>query len=174
MESTNKDQAKPVDGGEAAEKKLYLDEPTGEMVSKNELKKRQTLRKKEEEKKKKEEEKKKKDEEKKEEMKGKPQPAHKQNDEELDPTQYTNNRKAFIDNLRTEGKNPYPHKFDRTHRIDDLVKHFEPLPIEKGVFLEDQLVRVTGRAMSIRAAGPKLVFIDLNGDDAKIQIMATE
>ena len=27
--------------------------------------------------------------------------------------------------------------------------------------------------MSIRAAGPKLVFIDLNGDDAKVQIMAT-
>ena len=47
------------------EKKLYLDEPTGDMVSKNELKTRQKLRKKEEEKKKKDEEKKKKEEEKK-------------------------------------------------------------------------------------------------------------
>jgi len=44
---------------------------------------------------------------------------------------------------------------------------------EKGVFLEDQLVSVTGRVMSIRAAGPKLVFIDLTGDDFKIQVMAT-
>jgi lysyl-tRNA synthetase class 2 len=164
MESTNIDQAKATDAGEAAEKKLYLDEPTGEMVSKNELKKRQTLRKKEEEKKKKDEEKKKKEEEK----KDKPQAAHKQNDEELDPTQYTNNRKAFIENLRKEGKNPYPHKFERTHRIDELVKHFEPIPIEKGIFLEDQLIRIAGRIMSVRAAGPKLVFIDLHGDDAKI------
>ena len=139
------------------------------MVSKNELKKRQTLRKKEAEKKIKDEEKKKMMEEK----KDKPQAAHKQNDEELDPTQYTNNRKAFVESLRQEGKNPYPHKYERTHRIDDFVKHFEPLPIEKGVFIEDQLVRVTGRIMSVRAAGPKLVFIDLTGDDAKIQIMAT-
>jgi len=27
--------------------------------------------------------------------------------------------------------------------------------------------------MSIRAAGPKLIFIDLHGDDHKVQIMAT-
>ena len=32
---------------------------------------------------------------------------------------------------------------------------------------------MTGRVMSIRAAGPKLIFIDLHGDDAKVQIMAT-
>ena len=53
MEPGNKDQEQPKpEGGAAAEdKKLYLDEPTGEMVSKNELKKRQTLRKKEAEKK---------------------------------------------------------------------------------------------------------------------------
>jgi lysyl-tRNA synthetase class 2 len=132
MEPAAKDQqAKPE--GATDEKKLYLDEPTGEMVSKNELKKRQTLRKKEEEKKKKEEEKKKKEEEK----KDKPVAAHKQNDEDLDPTQYTNNRKAFIDNLRGDGKNPYPHKFERTHRIDEFVKAFEPLPLDKGVFIED-------------------------------------
>lgn len=43
-----------VAGGE---KKLYKDDVTGEMVSKNELKLRQKLRKKEEEKKKKDEEK---------------------------------------------------------------------------------------------------------------------
>ena len=169
MEPANKDQQPKPEGGAAEEKKLYLDEPTGEMVSKNELKKRQTLRKKEEEKKKKEEEKKKKEEEK----KDKPVAAHKQNDEDLDPTQYTNNRKAFIDHLRADGKNPYPHKFERTHRIDEFTKEFDPKPLDKGIFIEDQIVKVTGRIMSIRAAGPKLVFIDLNGDDAKVQIMAT-
>lgn len=41
------------------------------------------------------------------------------------------------------------------------------------MFLEDVKVAVTGRVMSIRAAGPKLVFIDLVGDDHKVQVMAT-
>lgn len=34
-------------------------------------------------------------------------------------------------------------------------------------------MRVTGRVMTIRAQGTKLIFIDLHGDDAKVQIMAT-
>lgn len=51
MEPGNKDQQPKPEGGPGEDKKLYLDEPTGEMVSKNELKKRQTLRKKEAEKK---------------------------------------------------------------------------------------------------------------------------
>jgi len=44
---------------------------------------------------------------------------------------------------------------------------------EKGVFLEDQTVSVTGLVMSIRSSGPKLIFIDLQGDDAKVQVIAT-
>jgi lysyl-tRNA synthetase class 2 len=67
----------------------------------------------------------------------KDKPAHKQNVEDLDPTQYTNNRKAYIDHLRAEGKNPYPHKFERTHRIDEFTKEFDPKPLDKGVFIED-------------------------------------
>ena len=70
--------------------------------------------------------------------------------------------------IREEGKNPYPHKFDRTHRIDEFTKAFDPICIEKGVFFDDHKVALTGRVMSIRAAGPKLVFIDLHGDDAKV------
>lgn len=92
---------------------------------------------------------------------------------ELDPTQYTNNRRQYIQQLRSEGKNPYPHKFERTHRIDEFTVAFDPVCVEKGVFLEEHRVAVTGRVMSIREAGPKLVFIDLSGDDHKVQIMAT-
>jgi lysyl-tRNA synthetase class 2 len=80
-----------VAGGE---KKLYKDDVTGEMVSKNELKLRQKLRKKEEDKKKKDEEKKKKEEEK------KAAGGSKKNEVELDPTQYTENRKHYIESLR--------------------------------------------------------------------------
>lgn len=94
-------------------------------------------------------------------------------EEILDPTQYTNNRKQFVEKIRGEGKNPYPHKFDRSHRVDEFIKAFEGTRVEPGTFSEDQKVAVAGRVMSIRAAGPKLVFIDLTGDDAKVQIMAT-
>lgn len=41
------------------------------------------------------------------------------------------------------------------------------------MFLEDVTVSVTGRVMSIRGAGAKLVFIDLHSDDYKVQIFAT-
>jgi lysyl-tRNA synthetase class 2 len=126
----------------------------------SELKTRKKLREKEENKKAKEEEKAKKP------VGGSAKP--KVAEVELDPTQYTNNRKQFIQSLRDEGKNPYPHKFDRTHRIDELIKEFDPICVEKGVFIEDKKVSVTGRVMSIRAAGAKLLFIDLNGDDNKI------
>jgi lysyl-tRNA synthetase class 2 len=163
----HKDEAKAqAAAAQDGEKKLYLDEVTGEMVSKNELKTRKKLREKEEAKKKKEEEKA---------AKQPPATAGKAKapEEILDPTQYTNNRKQFVQKLRDDGNNPYPHKFDRTHRIDEFNKFFEPICVEKGVFLEDQKIAVTGRVISIRAAGPKLVFIDLTGDDHKVQIMAT-
>lgn len=42
----------------------------------------------------------------------------------------------------------------------------------KDVFLEDVVVAVTGRVMSIRGAGQKLVFIDLHSDESKIQVFA--
>jgi lysyl-tRNA synthetase class 2 len=52
--------------------------------------------------------------------KAEPKAAARKADEEekLDPTQYTQNRKNYVQALRDQGKNPYPHKFDRTHRID--------------------------------------------------------
>lgn len=136
-------------------------------LSNSEIKTRKKLRENEAKKKAKEEEKKKKEEE-----KG-PAKAKAVAEVELDPTQYTNNRKQYIQSIRDAGQNPYPHKFERTHRIDEFHKAFDVLIPDKGVFLEDQHVSVTGRVMSIRAAGPKLVFIDLTGDDFKIQVMAT-
>lgn len=39
-------------------------------------------------------------------------------EEELDPSKYTENRRNFIQAQRDMGRNPYPHKFSRTHRID--------------------------------------------------------
>lgn len=73
--------------------------------------------------------------------------------------------------MREQGKNPYPHKFSRTHRIDEVVAQFEPRcpPEAKGQYLDEE-VRLTGRVSAIRSAGKKLIFYDLYGDHAKIQI----
>lgn len=100
---------------------LVLDEVTGEMVSKNALKKLKAQRQKEEKAAKKAAEKKAKAEADAAANADKPK---KQNlaaafeEEEKDPSKYTDNRKNFVQAKRDTGENPYPHKFTRTHRID--------------------------------------------------------
>ena len=145
------------------EGKKVLDEVTGEYISKNELKKRQKLRKKEEEKKKKEEEKK---------QKAEAEGATATVEDELDPSKYAQNRRDWLQSRRDNGENPYPHKFQRTHRVDELLKEFDSQCVENGVFFEDKPVAITGRVLSLRGASKHLKFIDLTGDSAKVQIMA--
>jgi len=70
--------------------------------------------------------------------------------------------------VREKNENPYPHKFNRTHKLNEFFEQFNYKCVEKDVFLEDAVVAVTGRVMSIRAAGSKLIFIDLHGDEHKI------
>ena len=79
------------------------------------------MRKKEEDKKKKEEEKKKKEEEKKAAgggSKAKPEEV------EMDPAQYTESRKKWLQTTREAGNNPYPHKFARSLRIDQYCERY--------------------------------------------------
>lgn len=42
------------------------------------------------------------------------------------------------------------------------------MKIEPNTFLEDRTEALTGRIMSIRSAGAKLIFMDLHGDDFKV------
>jgi lysyl-tRNA synthetase class 2 len=61
----------------------------------------------------------------------------------------------------------------RTHRLDEFRKEFgERLPEEEKKFLEEE-VAVTGRVNTIRGYG-KLIFIDIVGDDAKVQILCSK
>lgn len=149
---------------ETKETKLYLDEPTGEMVSKTELKKRAKKR-----------ETDKKAEEKKLGQAQKNQTSEKKAavEEELDPSKFTENRKNWLQQQRDSGANPYPHKFQRSHRIDHFRTEFDSKIEEKGVFLEEVEVSITGRVHSIRSQGAKLLFIDLEGDQNKLQLMIT-
>lgn len=91
-------------------KKEYLDEETGEWVSKTELKKRNTARKNAAKAAEKAAAKKAKDA-----TAGEKKVAKKTEaaDEDLDPSKYTDNRKQYLQQLRDAGQNPYPHKFHR-------------------------------------------------------------
>lgn len=93
----------------------------------SEIKTREKLREKEEAKKKKEEEKK---------AKAASQPK-KEKEVELDPTQYTENRKQWIQSVRDKSENPYPHKFNRTHKLDEFHAAYDTKITEKSVFLEE-------------------------------------
>uniref|UniRef100_A0A7S0ZD52 Lysine--tRNA ligase n=1 Tax=Timspurckia oligopyrenoides TaxID=708627 RepID=A0A7S0ZD52_9RHOD len=98
--------------------------------------------------------------------------AAEKNEEELDPSQYTQMRKNTLARLSAEGIDPYPHKFFVTKSLPDFVNEFSGL--EPGSVKEDVIVSVAGRLYSKRPSGSKLYFYDLKADGAKIQIMSDE
>ena len=95
--------------------------------------------------------------------KGKP------DEEELDPTKYFENRKAWLEKKMNVGENPFPHKFKVTISLPDFIQKYNGIT-KKNEFLPD-VVQVAGRVYSIRKSGSSLIFYDLIGDDAKIQIL---
>jgi len=99
------------------------------------------------------------------------QSKKKTSEEDLDPTAYHENRSRAILNLKeSEGIEPYPHKFQTTHRIPDLVKEFVDKAVD-GERIEGATVAVAGRVNSVRGQG-KLFFYDIRGDGAKVQVMS--
>ncbi|KAL1858214.1 hypothetical protein VTK73DRAFT_7894 [Phialemonium thermophilum] len=128
--------------------KLHLDEVTGEMVSKTELKKRQKAREREAQKKDK--------------QAAKPQapsaaaaPSQpnfrdaEAQEKELTPNQYFEIRSKVVNELHAQGK-AYPHKFHSADR--DL--------------------QIAGRVYVRRSAGSKLFFYDIRSEGVKLQVLA--
>lgn len=147
--------------------KTYLDDVTGEQVSKTELKRRQKQRALEAKKAQK--------------AASAPAPAQKagkKKDElaDLNPNQFHEIRSRQIEELRENNYkdpsalNPYPHKFEVTKRLHDFVKEYDHL--KRDETLNDITVQVTGRIMTKREAGAKLRFYVLKGDGVEVQIMA--
>jgi lysyl-tRNA synthetase class 2 len=95
-----------------------------------------------------------------------------EDEEEIDPTKYLENRKKWIQSIKEKGDNPYPHKFEVSIRLPDFVKKYHPVTT-KGQFIESEIVSVSGRVNSIRSAGHGLVFYDVVSDDQKIQIFCS-
>lgn len=138
--------------------KTYLDEVTGEQVSKTELKKRQKAR---EQAKKKAEK-----------AAAKPAVATKgKRDDERTPNEYYEIRSAQINALRTtKAPNPYPHKFNVSIRIDDFVNKYRYL--NRGDELKDVKVSIAGRIHVKRESGTSLKFYVLHGEGMQVQVVA--
>ena len=89
----------------------------------------------------------------------------------MDPTQFFENRTKVLAKLkREEGLNPYPHKFSVDMQLNDFVLAYGG-SIAEGEKKMEVRTSVAGRISSIRQQG-KLVFLDLTGDGAKIQLMS--
>lgn len=68
-----------------------------------------------------------------------------------------------LSELRLLGVEPYPHRFERSHSVEQVLRDFESLGTE------DREVAVAGRLRSIRGHG-KVGFADLQDGPATIQI----
>ncbi|KAJ2864173.1 lysyl-tRNA synthetase [Coemansia erecta] len=147
---------------DAQPEKKYLDEVTGEMISKTELKRRAKLREKEAKKAAK--------------AAAAPPAASKTEkteddaEEELNPNQYFEIRSKAIDKMREEGPYPYPHKFHVTMSVPAFIEAFGAL--QPGESKPDVEVTLSGRIHNKRASGAKLRFYDLHAEGKKVQIMA--
>lgn len=145
--------------------KLYLDEATGEQVSKTELKKRQKVRQLEAKKA-----------EKAAANANKQPPKKKDNMADLNPNQYYDIRSRQVEEYRQANEkdssafNPYPHKYHRTLTVPEFATKYAEL--KRGETLPDVEVKLTGRIMTKRESGSKLRFYVLKGDGIQIQIMA--
>ncbi|XAR51153.1 Lysine--tRNA ligase [Bertholletia excelsa] len=137
-----------------------------QVLSKNALKRELKNKQKEEERKRKEEEKAKQAAVMPKLQANKPQVA---DDEEMDPTQYFENRLKALAAQKSAGINPYPHKFQVLVSIPEYIEKYKGL--NNGEHLED-LVSLAGRIMNKRSSSSKLFFYDLHGGGAKVQVMA--
>jgi len=70
-----------------------------------------------------------------------------------------------LERLRTRGINPYPHTFQRSHKVAEVLAIF-PEQEKGGVSLE---VKLAGRIMAMRGMG-KATFADINDGSGKIQL----
>ncbi|XP_078045610.1 lysyl-tRNA synthetase isoform X2 [Augochlora pura] len=103
--------------------------------------------------------------------KAKPQVTKDINEEEISPNEYIKIRTNAIEHLKHTDDNPYPHKFHVSTSLEDFIEKFNHI-LKDGEILENEVHSIAGRIFSIRESGAKLIFYDLKGEGAKIQVMA--
>ena len=93
-----------------------------------------------------------------------PQMTNTKKDTDLDLTDPRQAKEYKLSQLLEKGINPYPAKFDRTHKAADIQAKYDSL--ENGEETTD-VVRVAGRIMAMRNNG---MFIDLVDATDKVQV----
>lgn len=82
-------------------------------------------------------------------------------------------RRAEVEKLKQSADtHPYPNKFEISCTVQEYVENYAHLA--NGEILESTTERVAGRILSIRKAGAKLFFLDLQSDGAKVQVKIHE
>ena len=142
-----------------------MSESSEQKISKNELKRRLKEQKKEKEKQEREALKKEQAT-----NAGVVKPKKGQNDEELDENEYYVIRSKAINDMKSLGDNPYPHKFEVTTSLTHFIEKYNNLKPED-IIKTDEL-SVAGRVHAKRESGQKLIFYDLRAEGTKIQVMA--
>lgn len=146
----------------------HRDPVTGEMISKQELKRRQKQREKEAKRA--------------ENSTNRPPAPNKDNapetvanEEDLSPNQYFELRSRQIQRLReTQSPNPYPHKFEVSRSLTSYITTYGAEGVIKpGEKIDGVTEALAGRIHSIRSSSQKLRFYDLHSEGKKVQIMAT-
>ena len=92
-------------------------------------------------------------------------------DEDIDPTKYFENRLAWVSDRKENGPDPYPHKFSVQLQLPSFHAKYNDV-IEDGGFAPETDVSIAGRVGNIRSGGKGLVFYDLYGEGKKVQIFA--
>jgi len=97
-------------------------------------------------------------------------PALEEEEEDIDPTKYFENRSNWVGGLKAAGSNPYPHKFSTTVQLPQF--HASYGDVEPGGFAK-ATESVAGRILSKRAGGKGLVFYDVHADGFKLQLFCS-
>jgi len=88
----------------------------------------------------------------------------------IDPSKYFENREKLLSEAAAKGLAIYPHKFHTTISVPDFIAKYSHL--SKGEQLKEETVSLAGRILRKHGAGSKLVFYDLRGDGATLQILS--
>ena len=144
-----------------------MSESADQKISKNELKRRLREQKKEKEKQEKEAIKR-------EQHINNPLDSNKEKnikkEEEIDENEYFVIRSKAINDMKSAGEEPYPHKFNVSISLTNFIEKYDHLKAED-IIKSDEL-SVAGRVHAKRESGQKLIFYDLRAEGKKIQVMA--
>jgi lysyl-tRNA synthetase class 2 len=92
-----------------------------------------------------------------------------QNDSTAESTEYYQLRTKHLEDMKSAGTNPYPHKFEVDMTYADYIKRYNS--IEAGAHMEEVEHTVAGRVMEVRSAGKKLFFCTTRSNFEDLQFI---